>query len=345
VFYRVPLPALLLIFFVTFTKLITRRFAFSWQAGTSSANMARRQCEHASSARLLVGIFSTQSDKEAQERQRESFKNACSLRYYLANRDVELGVSAASGKFKLRCPIVYTFVLGAYARGDAENATLSRSRLAHEDDVIYLDIFENMNEGKTNAWFKYANELVRRYEIDYVAKMDLDTFMNVNLLSDFVRANLPLAPETGRDNRRRYGGVLREFNTCGRFKHCALLSGRVYMSGQFYFVSSDLIEFLSSEDDNTDKMRVGHEDLEFGLKISLYPRTINLVVMSNEQVWFHNQNTKTATGWYDTQSILMRDPHVLPVVSDENHDLSVCLANGWQSCLTRNIGAAPRFSS
>ena len=37
-----------------------------------------------------------------------------------------------------------------------------------EKDITFLNIKENMEEGKTPTWFLVANTLVKEYDIDYI---------------------------------------------------------------------------------------------------------------------------------------------------------------------------------
>ena len=137
------------------------------------------------------------------------------------------------------------------------------------------------------------------------------------------------------DSRKRYGGVLREFNTCGGYsqEHCFLLQGRVYMSGQFYFVSSDLARYVSNTAVALNSTRSGIEDFDFGMWIFSHPEAINLVVISGEMVCLHDYRTKDLAWWQSTQTGKVQFPYR----SSDLQSLDSCpsLANGgWSNCFT-----------
>ena len=114
---------------------------------------------------------------------------------------------------------------------------------------------------------------------------------------ELLDADLPARSTTGPDNRKRYGGILREFNTCGGFRHCELLQGRAYMSGQFYFVSSDLANFVSSRRGDEIALGVGHEDFDFGTLVFTFPGVINLVILPTNKICVHSSESKQDSWW------------------------------------------------
>lgn len=96
------------------------------------------------------------------------------------------------------CRLVYAFVVGAnptgptnlvdYSNNSSHPLTLTEADVVDqfqfpdlfnsssivsgefvEKDMIFLNIKENMEEGKTPSWFLVANTLVQEYEIDYIA--------------------------------------------------------------------------------------------------------------------------------------------------------------------------------
>ena len=70
-----------------------------------------------------------------------------------------------------------------------------------EQDVEYLNIRENLVDGKVNTWFKHV-AYTDNFGIDYVAKLDDDTVVYTHRLLRFVDDNLWPAPR----NTRVYGG-------------------------------------------------------------------------------------------------------------------------------------------
>merc|ERR1712216_346549 len=115
--------------------------------------------------------------------------------------------------------------------------------------------------------------------VDYVGKMDSDTWLDIEQFIVFMDTDLPAAPSSGHDNRKRYGVILIEGVACGVKvnPHCKLLRGRAYMKGQFYFVSSDIAKFIF-ESDYDRLLHVGYEDFDFGLHVMSHPEAVNFVV-------------------------------------------------------------------
>ena len=233
------------------------------------------------------------------------------------------------------CRIVYTFVLGTPGaihtslQGRAEYVA-KHGRSVVEYDETPLNIKENMEDGKTHTWFRYAWTLTRELGVDYVGKMDSDTWLDTERFITFLDSDLPPAPIYGRDNRKRYGGILIEGVACGVKvnAHCKLLRGRAYMKGQFYFVSSDIANFIF--DTNYDQfMHVGYEDLDFGLHVMSYPGSINFVVMSGGVLWVHDGTTKTLSGWENASN------YQLPTRSEDLLSVEQCLfSGGVQACIS-----------
>jgi len=289
------------------------------------------------SSTFLLGIFSKQDDVEQRAAIRQSYlslheENICALYLYLTMDNAK----------QRRCVILYAFVVGGNPNGPtfrnfetASTLILSKEKTPHdaEDDVIYLDIRENMEDGKTPTWFAYAADLSVRHTIDYISKVDSDTFLHIPALLRLIERDLPPKPTFGMDSRKRYGGVLREFHTCGGVhnSHCFLLQGRVYMSGQFYFVSSDLAIYISSEAVMPQTTRLGIEDFDFGMWVFSHPEAINLVVISGEMVCLHDSRTKDSAWWQSTEP----DEVQFPYRSPELLSLDSCpsLRNGdWRKC-------------
>ena len=229
------------------------------------------------------------------------------------------------------CQILYTFVVGGNASAPAaypeaatdlvvENSTLS----SLEPDVVLLNIKENMNEGKTPSWFHYTSTLLHR-KIDYVAKLDLDTLVSIPQLLEFVNKELPPAPGATQQQQqhlhmerappRVFGGLLMDFEACGgKFyeARCKPAKGKIYMSGQFYFVSYDLVQHQSRWRTNTTFKERKYEDLNFGVRIWAYPHPIKIIAFNPHMFWWHGYKNETlwmdgynairASGWNISES-------------------------------------------
>jgi hypothetical protein len=89
---------------------------------------------------------------------------------------------------------------------------------------------ENMNFGKTFAWFQWASTQVA----DYVIKLDTDALANWHLLLSWTRTMTPPA----------YFGTILTYSACGSQPYCPPVgctdfddSCWVYMSGGMYGIS------------------------------------------------------------------------------------------------------------
>ena len=280
---------------------------------------------------FLLGIFTTSTERTRRDDIRETYLKwqgdsiVCTLRAYL------------SGVSQKNCVIVYAFVLGGNPSGHtfADNSeqlevlpeTLLAQGVDMEADVIYLNIKENMNHGKTPTWFKYASSLCRTKKIDYVGKIDSDTFLHIDSFVTHIHRDLPPRPSHGSDGRKRYGGLLREYNSCGSETHCKLLEERAYMSGQFYYVSSDVADFISQPKTSKPYV-VGFEDIDFSFLVFAMPEAINLVVVSSEVMWLHNADTKSDI-WWKNMRAGSSSARVFPFRGEVLTRVDECLSANW----------------
>lgn len=290
------------------------------------------------STRIVLGVFTTIEETERRRKLREYiFRNPsrvdprlCSLNEFLEweSKGIDNG-----------CRVLYTFVVGAGDPADAppfyrsswgrppvvpfddvERWTSSKVQgIAFEPDATYLNVRENMNEGKTPAWFKYASDLNEHGErlFDYAAKIDSDTLLSVPDLLHLLDNDLPV----GEDAFNVYGGILCDQRVaCERHDddakrdHCErTLHGRVYMTGQFYFLSADLAAYVGHDDqlvtrkaagaggkeqrrpkdeNNKDERSPYSEDVDLALTLHDSNRVLRLVVLNNKNVfWLHNTKT------------------------------------------------------
>jgi hypothetical protein len=220
--------------------------------------ISRPKWSHSTPPRILLGIFTTNSTKEANRRKliRKTY-----LSYYHILAEAELGVEPRERICSLAelidrsrdtedCQIVYTFVMGASTNTtvptdlttleqqeeDNYPYVLDRSGSSdYERDVLYLNIQENMNEGKTATWFKYASSVLPATDLgvlDLVFKVDSDTVV-------VPRALLQDLNTIQRPARNVYGGVFyaREEEET---------TAAPYMQGGFYFLSTDVAERITS---------------------------------------------------------------------------------------------------
>jgi hypothetical protein len=234
------------------------------------------------------------------------------------------------GKVDLHdCQIAYTFVVGAnpdgptdlvetyYHQYQSNNSSsydppppplgvllvehpISQSGDTLEEDVTYLNMKENMNQGKTPSWFQYATTVMNDYpfEFDYIGKLDTDTLLYTPKFMEMVEQTLEPYPR----NTRVYGGTELLQTPCEPAvivppsviveDDCKPPNAATYMSGQFYFLSPDLVKYVTSKDelDTRNELRVIDEDYSMGRWVHSHPLPIHSV--SFRQAWAHNNELK-----------------------------------------------------
>jgi uncharacterized protein (DUF488 family) len=70
-------------------------------------------------------------------------------------------------------------------------------------DTVYLNIRENMNDGKSQTWFRYATMVLENHYFDYIGKMDTNTLLFPDKFLNETFDRLPPFP----NNTRTYGGT------------------------------------------------------------------------------------------------------------------------------------------
>ena len=130
--------------------------------------------------RVLIGIFATRNDEEYRERFRSLFDLhplVCSLGRYKRMHEMETP-----------CQLVYAFVMGGNPAGKAPTMLLDESLPilvagqdgGSDDDKVFLNIRENMNQGKSQTWFYYASCIMDKLSFDYIDKADTDTMLHLD---------------------------------------------------------------------------------------------------------------------------------------------------------------------
>jgi hypothetical protein len=245
-------------------------------------------------SRILFGIFSMDSEEERHKRDLIrnsylSFKDdprICSLATFLER-------TYQNAKDANKCLLIYTFVIGGNPNGstelmdDSHPITLDPSAIANaENDATYLNIRENMEEGKSQTWFKFATKVMDLYDMDYVSKCDSDSLVFVPSLFEFAKRNLPPAPY----NQRIYVGKMYDLQLCGGLDkpHCLAMKGRAYMVGQLYILSADLVYYITSDQVDRKGLSVGFEDYDIGRMVLSNPHPIKMIpLLGHQKFWRH----------------------------------------------------------
>jgi len=150
------------------------------------------------------------------------------------------------------------------------------------------------------SYFKWVTALIadEQLSVDYIAKVDSDTILFPPRWFHFVESDLLPAPY----NRRIYGGILLDRLKCGGLRkwHCRQMVNMNYMSGQMYFISPDVAEFIVSEGYGKEVRQRNQyftEDLTIGNFVHSYPHgPIHQVVITEKyRLWEHGGDLKDPT--------------------------------------------------
>lgn len=193
-------------------------------------------------------------------------------------------MTSAYGSLWDECQMAYTFVMGANPDGPKElvhlNETFPTITVPHPSssilpytteyelnpettDMVFLNIQENMKEGKSQSWLKYVTQMMEQSKLafDYIGKIDGDNVLYPKLYLDNVIDKLPLLPY----NQRTFVG---EYRIKDKVK---ITIGPVYMGGHLYVMSPDLAYYIISDDCPRSKLAVYSEDQSIGNFIHSHP--------------------------------------------------------------------------
>ncbi len=277
----------------------------------TSQSVPIKQAQESPAFRMLLGIFSMESDRERHRRSLIKntylsfpkfmdrynvttvpiqFTRICSLREYWQG----------SAPHRKQCQLLYTWVIGAAKKSDPSATTAylnpkkDKPMTVHPSGIsdshaTYLNIIENMNEGKSQTWFKYASsQIPEDFHIDLIAKVDTDCLVYPTILlaeMERIRKEMNLSYPF----HNIYGGSRQQG---------ADLS---YMQGGFYFLSTDLARYITS--DQCDRNRIIEEympqynneraeDVEISRFIRTYPGHIFEMEIPRETAYYHNRKMK-----------------------------------------------------
>jgi len=254
--------------------------------------------------RILMGIFSTMSSR-TDARYRSLFRELFQANHPYRDRICPLSNVHDS------CELIYTFVLGANPNTttteirtgpDAESFLFQGSVAAFaedaaEGDYTFLNIRENMDEGKTPTWWAFVSHILQKYELDYAAKCDSDTILLLDGLFGFAETYLP--PKTHRrillgkfSDSMLYQNLLPSGQVDRQRKY---LEGKFgshtlhwFAQGQFYLLSAQLIQDIQVEIANFPGFVVNFEDQVLSMMALKSAGLIELLVLAeSEHFWLH----------------------------------------------------------
>ncbi|CAJ1958962.1 unnamed protein product [Cylindrotheca closterium] len=216
--------------------------------------------------KFLVGIMCVQEDVERRQFIRDSFVSFYKdTEDFNSNRICSLNDLLNEEIDATSCQIAYIFLAGGLTEGSTQlltpNATHpitieTPDEYGGEDDVAFLNIKENMNDGKTPTFYRYASLALdrlkeRQISFDFVMKIDLDTMLfPVNLL-EYAANHFPLHLKQVYMGRKVRGGK----------------SGYSWAAGPFQILSVDLAKAISGPESIGRQNRSEFEDKEISKRV------------------------------------------------------------------------------
>lgn len=290
---------------------------------TGSSNQQRQQQQqqiiqqqphHHRRLRVLMGIFTY--DRGTQMPYRRQFRKIFEL--FPQRNDTRVCSlydfeHAASDELRYECQFIYTFVVGGLKKDSArtelvddsdsilipeENYRFQQSKdLRESNDVTYLNIRENMNEGKSQTWFKFATTIMEKYDLDYTGKIDSDSLPYLDKFFNWAYTYLPPPPYNrgiiagapidkmwwSRNKAQINEDVNEDFfrASYGKVMH-------LYAAGQCYIMSRDLAHTVVLEAPKSNSYREGHEDHDISAMAFHSPKPISFHFLSlQQQFWRH----------------------------------------------------------
>lgn len=196
-----------------------------------------------------------------------------------------------------------------FVMGYTQNINLSK-------DVVVLDIHENLNDGKTFAWFEYAYKMFSNYSLGGVFKSDTDCFVNwtkfsielvpylkepefyignVNDGADLSTSEWYMQYQTNYEYEKKICRYYSDyffhkeknfFMKIENFTNCW-----TWMSGGFYGVSFHVLSKIMACNYVHDKKK-GHEDVMTSVWVLKCAPSSTILHFLNGHVWCHKDNLK-----------------------------------------------------
>jgi hypothetical protein len=252
--------------------------------------------------RFLWGIPTVAHDYKRRRLVRETYlsfyKHTTTPNRICSLVDVLNGIVSLDDVQDGACVITYVFFVGGNPSGPTELMKPNSSYpilidgnddFSDEGDIISLNIKENLEDGKSQTWFKYASMVVKENpSFDYIVKVDSDTLVFPPTFLDIMYRRLPRRP----DNQRVYGGLPHDKDACdpkvNDTHSCPLhLKGGLYMAGSLYWMSPDLADFITSDRVNRKAISIGHEDVDIGNFIFSHPQQVNVIQINSRRAMNH----------------------------------------------------------
>lgn len=263
---------------------------------------------------MLLGIIT-----ETKSRQRRNLIRETYLNFYKDIGDSHFRICSLqeliSNQVDIRdCPLTYVFVAAGGTNESSPHLlqsnvstpitvprpTRTKDDYDHDDDaddndddesdVIYLNVRDNMNEGKIPTWFHYASStLYEDYHLqfDYIAKVDHDTVLFTGNWMDLMERDLQKPYQINKDGLV-YGGFMNDAfipwqGRCheGIWEKCPLI-GPLWMIGPLYFLSRELALYITSNVLDHDSIS-SVEDVTTGSMVWSHPGNVTVVELIRNQ--------------------------------------------------------------
>lgn len=248
---------------------------------------------HRTIPRFLWGIF-TMLDSSSEEKRREAVRDTYLSYYKTIRSNATRGFICSLDELMNPeidtedCYMIYAFVVGASPNRTThlmdDDATVpmvvdNRDHRLGADGMVYLNIKENMNEGKSESWLKYAASLHERQQIDidYIVKTDTDTLVFPDRFFRWVEEE-SVFPSP--NNTMVYGGYPYRGKKCGNCDH--LLVGSSFMGGELYFMSPDLAQAITSPTFDRKSVWVEGEDMAVGNYVYSYANASGTTILQKK---------------------------------------------------------------
>ncbi|QRV78401.1 glycosyltransferase family 31 protein [Ceratobasidium sp. AG-Ba] len=173
---------------------------------------------------------------------------------------------------------VVRFVLGV-SSDESEKALVEMENEVY-GDIIQLSMKENMNQGKTHAYFSWARDHalvppasgVEWVRPEYVVKTDDDSFV----VLDELEARLRVSWYEGSAKMKGTGPLI----------YWGYLVKEYFMAGELYALSWNLVEHVASSE-KVRRMTVGPEDQQVAKWVKVHPQASD-IQWSSERCWIYN---------------------------------------------------------
>mmetsp|Transcript_10679 Transcript_10679/g.25465 ORF Transcript_10679/g.25465 Transcript_10679/m.25465 type:complete len:598 (-) Transcript_10679:1991-3784(-) len=262
------------------------------------------------------------------------------------------------------CQLIYTFVMGAArdfetapteivdsrsppssrpvilqhraADGAGKNLSHIESIDRSHSDMTLLNIRENMEKGKSQTWIYRAQQILSDHSsIDYVAKCDSDSVLDLNMFFAFADVHLPPAPHnvgilaghfydktwwrTSPETLGKRDRIEQERFLQHRYAYSnPEVFFHLYAMGQLYILAPDLVDTVVSESQLglSKSYSIGIEDHDISTMSFRTPNPVHMIFLTpfDMQFWEHpiklkddpNSRMKWELAWNEARDKLVR---------------------------------------